>query len=79
MTASLHTQTARRELDRRYSNGIDVTLSWCPTGNRLYVTVLDDAGDSFEFPVDPGEALDVFNHPFAYAAVRGSVLLDVAA
>jgi hypothetical protein len=79
MTVSLHTQTARRELDHRYSNGIDVTLSWCPTGNRLYVTVLDDAGDSFELSVRPDEALDVFNHPFAYAAFRGSVLLDVAA
>jgi hypothetical protein len=79
MTASLHTQTARKELDHRYSNGIDVTLSWCPTGNRLYVTVLDDTGDSFELAVRPDEALDVFNHPFAYAAFRGSVLLDVAA
>jgi hypothetical protein len=79
MTASLHTQTARKELDHRYANGIDVTLSWCPTGNRLYVTVLDDAGDSFELSVRPEEALDVFNHPFAYAAFRGSVLLDVAA
>ena len=43
------------------------------------MTVLDDAGDSFELAVEPHEALEVFHHPYAYAALRGSVLLDVAA
>lgn len=69
MTPSLSTQP-RRELDRRHSNGIDVTLSWCPTGGELFVTVLDEAGDCFELRVGPDEALDVFNHPYAYAASR---------
>ncbi len=67
----------RRELDRRYSNGIDVTLSWCPARELLYVTVLDDAGESFELVVEAHEALEVFHHPYAYAASRGTVLLDV--
>lgn len=66
-----HITTQRRELDNRRSQGIDVTLWWSPPTNSLFVTVLDDAGDSFELVVDPHEALDVFNHPYAYATHRG--------
>jgi len=79
MTATLMTLPTRRELDHRNSNGIDVTLSWCPDRDLLYVTVLDEAGDSFELVVEAHEALDAFHHPFAYAAYRGTMLLDVAA
>ena len=79
MTATLMTLPTRRELDHRNSNGIDVTLSWCPDEDLLYVTVLDEAGDSFELVVEAHEALEVFHHPYAYAAYRGTVLLDVAA
>lgn len=79
MTATLTTLPARRELDHRRSHGIDVTLSWSPARNTLFVTVRDDAGDSFELAAEPHEALDVFNHPYAYAPYRTSVLLDVAA
>jgi hypothetical protein len=79
MTATLTTLPTRRELDHRHSNGIDVTLSWSPVGDALFVTVLDDAGDSFELAVEAHEALDVFHHPYAYAAHRGAHLLDVAA
>jgi hypothetical protein len=78
-TVSAMLITGRRELDHRSSNGIDVTLSWCPARELLYVTVLDDAGDSFELVVEPHEALEVFHHPYAFAAHRGVVLLDVAA
>jgi hypothetical protein len=78
MTATTDTQD-RRELDHRYTNGIDVTLSWSPTDDRLYVTVLDDAGDDFELLVDAREALDAFEHPYAYAAHRETQLLDVPA
>jgi hypothetical protein len=61
----------RRELDHRHANGIDVTLSWSPAADAVFVTVLDEAGDSFELVVDPHEALDAFHHPYAYAAFRG--------
>jgi len=71
--------TQRRELDHRNSNGIDVTLSWCPVEGKLFVTVVEDAGDSFELAVDPTRALDVFHHPYAYAAARSAQLLDVLA
>ena len=51
------------------SNGIDVTLSWSPSRNDLFVTV-HDGGDSFELAVEAHEALDAFDHPYAYAARR---------
>jgi hypothetical protein len=77
MTA-LDTHT-RRELDHRHVNGIDVTLSWSPVTDALFVTVLDDAGEPFELVVDAHEALDAFNHPFAYAAFRGADLVHATA
>ena len=79
MPATLTPLPTRRELDHRYTNGFDVTLSWCQASNRLYVTVLDEAGDFFELVVEAHEALDVFHHPYAYAAHRDVQLLDVAA
>jgi len=72
----------RRELAHRSSNGIHVYLYWSPTDDSLAVTVLDDAGECFELVVEPHEAMDVFEHPYAYAAFRGlrlTTLLDVAA
>ena len=79
MTATAPPFQPRRELDHRHTNGIDVTLWWSPADDTLYVTVLDEAGDAFELVVQPHEALDAFAHPFAYAAHRETVLLDVAA
>ena len=78
MTATAPILQTRRELDHRHTNGIDVTLSWSPADDRLYVTVLDDAGDAFELAVESHEALDAFAHPYAYAAQRGTQLVDVA-
>jgi hypothetical protein len=78
MTATMHSSPPRQELDHRNANGIDVTLSWSPVGNSLFVTVLDDAGDAFELTVEPHEALEVFNHPYAYAAYRETQLVDIA-
>jgi hypothetical protein len=79
MSAILTPTSPRRELDHRHSNGIDVTLSWCPDPSTLYVTVNDEAGDFFELVVEAHEALEVFNHPYAYAAHRGAHLVDVLA
>jgi hypothetical protein len=62
-----------RELDSRISDGIYVRLLWHIDNGRVSVTV-DDAktGEAFELPVREGErALEVFRHPYAYAA-RGS-------
>lgn len=67
-TRSLQT---RRELAHRSSNGIEVALLWHPVDDALAVVVSDDNADSFELVVEPAEALDVFHHPYAYAAFRG--------
>jgi hypothetical protein len=61
-----------QELDCRRSDGIDVRLLWSRHDGRVLVTV-DDArtGESFAIEVrDDERALDVFHHPYAYAAHR---------
>jgi hypothetical protein len=59
-----------RELDSRSSDGISVRLLWYPSQQRVSVAVTDTkTGDEFELPVrDGAHALDVFQHPYAYAA-----------
>jgi hypothetical protein len=62
-----------RELDRRSNDRIDVRLLWREHDNRVLVAVADGkTGERFTVEVAPGErALDVFQHPFAYAAWHG--------
>jgi hypothetical protein len=62
-----------RELDHRTADGIDVALLWHPTGDFLSVVVSDaKIGGAFELVLDEHEdPMDVFNHPYAYAAHRG--------
>jgi hypothetical protein len=59
-----------RELDSRTADGINVRLLWHPSEDRASVAVTDTkTGEAFELPVRDGErALDVFHHPYAYAA-----------
>jgi len=58
-----------RELAARESDGIHVLLLWHADENALTVSVDDTrAGDCFRLVVAPDRALDVFYHPFAYAA-----------
>jgi hypothetical protein len=59
-----------RELDRRSNDRIDVRLLWRQRDDRVIVTVADGkTGKRFTVDVTEGEsALDVFHHPFAYAA-----------
>jgi hypothetical protein len=72
---------ARRELDARGADGLDVRLWWDAVTDRVAVTVADTkTGLSLEVPVADGDApLDVFRHPFAYAADRGLELRPAAA
>ena len=72
----LHTIPSRRELAHRSTNGIDVFLLWSPADDSLAVVVTDEVADSFELVVTPAEALDVFEHPYAYAAFRGLDLFE---
>ena len=58
-----------RELAARESDGINVRLLWHPVDNALTVSVEDArVGHRFRLAVAPERALDVFYHPFAYAA-----------
>jgi len=61
------------ELDSRSGDGLHVRLVWLTPDDRLFVTVIDSARDQ-QLCVevhDRGLALDVFQHPFAYAAHHG--------
>jgi hypothetical protein len=69
------TTTLTRELDQRVSDGIEVRMLWRERDDAVFVTVSDArSGDSFSLDVRPGErAMDVFHHPYVYAAARRSV------
>lgn len=57
------------ELDHRSADGIEVSLLWSRMTNLLTVAVADSrSGESFEVHAPAEKALDVFRHPFAYAA-----------
>jgi hypothetical protein len=61
-----------RELAHRVNSGVEVVLFWHEPTDELTVTVSDErTGAYFELAADPERALDVFNHPYAYAASRG--------
>jgi hypothetical protein len=71
-----HSTTTRRELASRSSDGMEVTLVWARRDgiDEVVVCVADTrAGAYFEIPAEPGRALDVYYHPFAY---RGLSTLD---
>jgi hypothetical protein len=71
-----------RELDHRVTDGIDVRMLWDPSDDRVVVAVSDfKTGEAFDIEVGPDEkAVEVFHHPFAYAAHRPtSVRVAVAA
>ena len=74
--------TKRRELAHRTGNGIEVTLLWTKSTNRVTIEVVDThSGEELEFEVDGSRALDAFNHPYAYAAtvrVRSSYATPLA-
>ena len=61
------------ELHSRVNDGIHVRLLWRPVGDHLWVSVADSKrGEQFGIEVrDRRLALDVFHHPFAYAAHYG--------
>ena len=68
--------SATRELAHRAADGVEVALLWYPSNDVVSVRVDDArAGESFELVLGEGDRpLDVFQHPYAYAALRG---LDV--
>jgi hypothetical protein len=76
MTRTLSFDHTPKELVLRQSGTCEVALFWSRRTHRAAVKLEDDAtGTMFELPLSPGDdPLDVFDHPYAYAAARG---LDV--
>jgi hypothetical protein len=67
------TEKVRLELERRADANVEVSLLWSRADNRVSVCVVDSkAGYTFELPVEDESPLDVFHHPYAYAAFRGT-------
>lgn len=66
------TSTTTRELAHRRNDGLDIRLLWESESDQVIVSLHDSkTGEGFELEVGPDErALDVFHHPFAYAAFR---------
>jgi hypothetical protein len=66
------TLTTIRELAHRRNDGLDIQLLWDSATDRVSVALHDArTGEGFEVGVRTGErAMDVFHHPFAYAASR---------
>jgi len=61
----------RRELAHRISDGIEVTLFWLEGADAVGLEVLDRRTDEMlAVDVERHAALEAFNHPFAYAAMR---------
>jgi len=73
MNTTTDTTSRFEELDYRENDGIEVSLLWSRIDDRLSVFVVDGKSDEqFELHVEGHEAMEVFRHPFAYAAGRAS-------
>ena len=60
------------ELAQRENDGIAVTLLWHSLTDRLTVAVRDGrTGEAFDLNAEARNAMDIFHHPYAYAARRG--------
>ena len=69
------TLNPRRELARRVSGGIEVTLYWRADDNSTSIEVWQPASDeTLAFVVDRERALDAFYHPFAHLPLAFGVV-----
>ena len=73
MTRTLSFDHTPKELATRTSGTCEVALLWSRRTHRAAVKLEDRAtGRELELAIGVDEnALDVFNHPYAYAAARG--------
>jgi len=67
-----------KELAERHAGTTEVALLWSKRTHRAAVAVLDEGtGDYFELEIGAQhDPLDLFNHPYAYAASRGLIHTD---
>ncbi len=73
MTRTLSFDHTPKELALRRSGTCEVALFWSRRTHRAAVKLEDDAtGMTLELLLDSADdPLDVFDHPYAYAAARG--------
>ncbi len=71
MTRTLSFDPTPKMLLLRRSGTTEVALFWSRRTHRAAIAVDDEAtGQHFELPIGPDDSpLDLFEHPFAYAAV----------
>ena len=71
-TSAKPAKTARyREMAHRANNFIEVTLLWREEDNSVLLRLVEVADRvEFELHVRPENALDAFNHPYAYLPGR---------
>jgi hypothetical protein len=79
MNAETHWE-GTKDLDFRAADGVEVTLLWAKSVNRVWVAVRNHrSGEEFELEIGADDnPLDVFHHPYAYAAARMPELLAAA-
>ena len=64
-----------QELAHRSTNGIEVSLLWSRQSDTVTVFVADGrSGNTLRIDARRDNALDVFNHPYAYAAADGALV-----
>jgi hypothetical protein len=65
-------ESTTRELAQRLSGNDEILLLWKPLCEQVEIAVRDvETGIEFHLEVAPGNALDAFHHPYAYAAALG--------
>lgn len=66
-----------RELAQRLSGGDEVLLLWRPETDRVELSVRDVVtGSGFRIEVAAANAMDAFDHPYAYRAGRATTIAD---
>lgn len=66
MSTAVSIPTRRRELARRVSGGLEVTLYWSAHDDATSIEIWQAAtGETLAFAVRGEQALDAFYHPFA--------------
>jgi len=62
-----------RELAQRQTGSVEVRLLWDAEADRVEISLHDSATDAgFHVDVAPGNALDAFYHPYAYAPAHAT-------
>lgn len=60
-----------RVLAERRTGSVEILLLWHPSPNKVEIRIHDTSQEEeFGFRVPPGEAMEAFRHPYAYAARR---------